>query len=67
MPDETIRKNPRVSPDQWKSGGNCPDCRRAKYCTKPCSAHKSQLQSQVASVLLGGITKALDQGEYIED
>ena len=67
MLDETIHKTPRVDPDQWKSGGNCPDCRRAKYCTKTCSAHKKQFQRQVAGVLRGGIAKALERTGYIED
>lgn len=33
-----------MSTEAWKDSGNCKECRRAKYCNKPCSANKKRLQ-----------------------
>lgn len=29
-----------MSTEAWKDNGNCKDCRRAKYCRKPCTANR---------------------------
>lgn len=39
--------------DQWLSGGDCKECRRVKYCTKLCTAHKKNLQR----LLIEGLKK----------
>ena len=33
--------------DQWKSGGDCRQCRRGSYCRKPCSANKRLMKTIV--------------------
>ena len=39
--------------DQWLLGGDCKECRRVKYCTKLCKAHKKNLQR----LLIEGLKK----------
>lgn len=39
--------------DQWLLGGDCKECRRVKYCTKLCTAHKKNLQR----LLIEGLKK----------
>lgn len=43
--------------EQWKSGGRCNECRRQKYCSKPCKAHKVS----VRNALYGLVTSKLDE------
>jgi len=38
--------------DQWKRGGNCNNCRRAKYCKKQCSEHKRFMQYVIQQRIL---------------
>ena len=28
--------------EQWLSNGNCEECRRQEYCSKPCTARKQR-------------------------
>ncbi len=33
--------------DEWLSTGNCKNCRRAKYCTKPCKAFGKAVKKMI--------------------
>lgn len=35
--------------EQWKLDGNCHICRRVKYCSTDCKAHKDRLTQQIRS------------------
>lgn len=38
--------------DSWLTDGNCEECRRNKFCSKPCKAHKQRTMSILHSVVL---------------
>lgn len=33
--------------EQWKLEGNCKNCRRSAYCSKPCKHHQEYLRNFV--------------------
>lgn len=35
--------------EQWKSGGDCEQCRRRNYCSKECTEHKKMLNELIAT------------------
>lgn len=37
--------------ENWRIDGNCKECRRKKYCTKPCKAHTSRIHLDVLNLL----------------
>ncbi len=37
-----MTKNQTHETEQWQLNGNCDKCRRAKYCSKPCTANKKR-------------------------
>lgn len=39
------------SSDQWKTGGDCRECRRVKYCKKQCSANKRFEDALIRTVI----------------
>lgn len=41
-----------MSADQWLEEGNCDECRRQKYCSKPCKAHKIATQRMIRDLIL---------------
>jgi len=50
--------------EQWLSGGNCNLCRRAKYCSKDCKAHKSAAKRLLYDTLdksTGGFLTAINK------
>lgn len=36
-----------MSNEQWKTDGNCTECRRNNYCKTTCSAHKGRMNKIV--------------------
>lgn len=48
---ERIQEN-----EQWKLEGNCRKCRRAKYCSKPCTHCRRSNQAEIA----GYVAEALN-------
>ena len=46
----------RMSIEQWKENGFCPECRRKNYCSNPCKANKNRkndiIRGAVANKLL---------------
>lgn len=51
--DGGIKVNEVGEHDQWMLMGDCKQCRRGSYCTKPCKAHKRHLQR----LLIEGLRK----------
>ena len=45
------------SSEQWKSGGDCGQCRREKYCGTKCRAHREYVKQMQDEAL----QKAIDQ------
>lgn len=41
-----------MSADQWLENGDCKQCRRAKYCSKACKAHKIATQKMIQNLIL---------------
>lgn len=39
------------STEQWLLDGVCKECRRKKYCSKPCTANKRRTQRQLFGVV----------------
>ena len=39
------------SSDQWKTGGDCRECRRKNYCRTQCSANKRFNQALILEVI----------------
>lgn len=37
--------------EQWKLQGNCNECRRQKYCSTGCKAHKLKLYSEMSAIV----------------
>lgn len=52
--------------DQWKHGGNCNHCRRAKYCKKECSAHKRFMQYVVRQLIANKMAEGLAKAKTEE-
>ena len=65
--------------DQWKQGGDCSICRRAKYCRTTCKQHKLWMQRAMAQIFAktkaGRMMSAMKQAihnaggetEYMDD
>ena len=60
--------------DSWLTDGNCKECRRQKYCNKPCKAHKTStmnfIHGAVASTMLrtmAGLPMSQHTAEAVAD
>lgn len=56
-----------MSAEQWLENGDCKQCRRAKYCSKVCKAHRIATQRMIRNMVLertgaGIIANALRKG-----
>lgn len=53
---------PMQTNEQWTSGGDCTQCRRNKYCSKPCTANKrfekERLSQAVTETVVGTLGHA---------
>ena len=49
--------------EQWKSSGNCKECRRKEYCTKKCSAWKKRQDEIIHNIVASIFTTTVD-GKY---
>ena len=38
--------------DEWLGDGDCDNCRRKKYCKRPCRAHKERFARRVKNIML---------------
>jgi hypothetical protein len=38
--------------EQWLSNGNCEECRRQNYCSKPCTAKKRRENAMLKNAIL---------------
>ena len=38
-----------MNADQWKYMGDCAQCRKQKYCSKPCKARKNRAAQQLSN------------------
>lgn len=47
--------------EQWNLLGECTKCRKEKYCSKPCKAHKKNVQRKVMNAVAGSIINVLDR------
>jgi len=52
--------------DNWKTNGDCKECRRKNYCTKVCTANKQMLKNLVHAKMaedpvLGLVSKEIDK------
>lgn len=58
-----------MSTEAWKDNGNCKDCRRAKYCRKPCTANKRRMQKILELSMRTAIGKVMIQNgaRYAEE
>lgn len=52
-----------MNTEQWKSGGNCKECRRQEYCTKKCTTWKKRQDEIIRSVVASTFTTTVD-GKY---
>lgn len=37
--------------DSWKIDGNCENCRRKNYCSKPCTLHKRRTKAIISQAV----------------
>lgn len=49
--------------EQWKSSGNCKECRRKEYCTKKCTAWKKRKDEIIHNVATSLFDRIID-GKY---
>lgn len=47
--------------EQWKLNGDCDKCRRAKYCTKECSASKKATQKLIRGAMEAIIGRSIPE------
>ena len=57
---------PMENNEQWKNGGDCRKCRRAKYCKKECRASRERMNREMRQLICGAtgidkIEEALNQ------
>lgn len=46
-----------MSKEAWKDSGNCKDCRRAKYCRKPCTANARRAKEKAEQAARAALAK----------
>ena len=49
--------------EQWKSSGNCKECRRKEYCKQKCTAWKKRQDKIIHDVVASLFTSTVD-GKY---
>ena len=37
--------------EQWRLNGDCEKCRKQKYCSKPCTANKTNVKGMIDRVI----------------
>jgi len=47
--------------EQWKTSGNCAECRRRDYCKTICKASKNRMRSLIYSVASQKIAERLNK------
>lgn len=48
--------------EQWLLNGKCTECRRKKYCSKPCRACKDRREYYMRNMVGAAIIKAMTGG-----
>lgn len=46
--------------DNWKTDGNCSECRKQNYCGNPCKAALIRRQEEIQHLIKQGISKVMN-------
>ena len=61
MGEHKRKKSISTGTDQWKSEGDCKQCRRKNYCKTTCQAHAANIQRHIMQRTMSIFTKMLEK------